>query len=101
MFLNHLKTIYSSDDGRVFIDTSVGGYLDGAFLHLELNNWSISKYKLYRKIWIKIQEYLLQEGYKDVYALPPDDKEKLIKMFGLEDTGIRINTYKLLRKELV
>jgi len=96
----HITPIYSSEDGKVYIDNSVNGYLNGAFLHLELNNWSVSKFKLYKKIWVKIQEYLIAHGYEDVYALIPDEKEKLIKMFGLTDTGIRINKFKLLRKKL-
>ena len=96
----YMETIYSSTDASLYLDKSVDGYLNGAFLHLEINVWSVSKFKLYLRIWGKAQILLRDRGYTEAYTLALDEKEKLIKMFGFKDTDICINKLKLLRKEL-
>lgn len=95
-----MKPLYASEDGVLWLDTSVEGYLNGAFVHLDINNWSTSKFKFYLKVWAKAQELLIEDGYTTVYSTTPNESLKLIKMFGLKETGITVNGYNLLRKEL-
>lgn len=97
-----LIKFFTSEDGSLYLDTTAKGYIDdGIFLHLELNNWSVSKYKLYLKIWKEAKKRIKDMGYEYAYATaPPGMPEKLIRMFDLEYTGVHIQGFKIMRTKL-
>lgn len=93
---------YKTDDGCLYLDYTARSYIEnGIFLHLEIYNWSLSKYKFFLKAWKRIQEKLVEDGHEFGYATaPPGMPEKLIRMFGLEYTGLVSNGYKIMRIRL-
>jgi len=85
-------------DCCVYIENEVPDLIDGVFVHWDIFEWSPSKAKEYKASWAEIAPYLLDKGIKGLYALPPTEfEEKLIRMFGFEDTGLRFRGYKLMR----
>ncbi len=92
-----MRTLYSDED----IDVSVEEYdefYEGVFIHTNVKQFSLSKYKKFKHIWIHVRAGLRLEGYKYVLALPPGDKErKWESMFGFEPTGIFVKGQEIMR----
>lgn len=91
-----MYTIYKDDDVEVLVEKEPD-IMEGVFLHLNLNNWSVSKFKRYQQILKMITKQLRDNGMNKIYATaPPGKPEKLIKMFGLKETGITFSGFKLM-----
>lgn len=98
---SYLHEIYRDDNVVLYLDKTSHLFMDGAFLHVDIYKWSHNIYKDMKEKWNVVTEYLRNIGYKEVFATAPSPfEEKLFKMFGLEDTGITIGGYRLMRKEL-
>ena len=68
------------------------------FVHTKVISWSLSKYKKYILIVGKELNKLEIRGIKQVFAIPPSEKEEKWQMlFGFSDTGMRIKEYKVMR----
>ena len=90
--------IFESEDCILYMENEIPGMLEGVFLHWEIFSWSHSKVKKYRKLFAHVINKLNTEGIQNMYAIAPSSfEEKLIKMFGFEDTGLLFNGYKLMR----
>lgn len=88
------------NDCCLYIENEVPDMIDGLFIHWEIYDWSPSKVKEYKNTWPQIAAELYRQGVRGLYALPPSEfEEKLIKMFGFKDTGLRFRGYKLMRYE--
>ena len=98
---SHLHLLIRTDDGALYLDNTSDQFMDGAFLHFEVYRWNLSVYKRFLGVWQEVKKALARQGFKAIYATPPSKKEeKLIKMFGLKETGITVGSYKLMRIEL-
>jgi len=92
-----MKKLIETEDGCLWIENEVEHFIEGVFIHWEIYAWSVSKVKYYRELWHNIICPRLLLSYRDIYAIPPSSKEeKLIKMFGFNDTGLRFRGNKLL-----
>lgn len=90
--------LYRTEDGQLDVE-----FLNGQpYLHLSLNNWSVSKYKQYKRTLSILKEALKEMGYSHMYVGIPDNDPKLLKfeqMFGFEIIEHASGAY-LLRQEV-
>ena len=92
-----MKKIIETEDGCLWIENEAKHFIEGIFFHWDIYVWSHTKVRYYRELWHNIICPKLLVFYKEIYAIPPTEKEeKLIKMFGFEDTGLRFQGNKLL-----
>lgn len=95
MSLELLKT----EDGCLSVENNAD-FVDGVFIHWEIYEWSPSKVRKYKKMWVEIVAALHRRNVKGLYAIPPTCfEERLIKMFGFKDTGLTYRGHKLMRHE--
>lgn len=93
-----MKKIIETEDGALFIENGIKEMIDGVFIHWEIYRWTPSKVKYYKDLWNNYIVHKLLIKYASIYAIPPTEKEeKLIKMFGFDDTGIRLQGNMLLK----
>lgn len=74
------------DDDALYQAQIVGGHV---FMHTEIYNWSVSKFKEYKQCWKATLEEFADMGIEAVFVLIPDNDKKLLKfekMFGLRET---------------
>ncbi len=93
------KTILlKTEDGCLYIENEIPEVLSGVFIHWEISNWTPSKVRKYKRMWIYIVKKLRDKGIQNIYAIAPSEyEEKLIKLFSFRDTGLTFNGYKLMR----
>lgn len=90
--------LLKTEDGCLYIENEIPDMLEGVFIHWDIYNWTPSKVRKYKVMWLNIINVLHSKGIKGIYALPPSEfEEKLIKMFNFKDTGLTFNGYKLMR----
>lgn len=93
-----MRELIKTEDGTLYIENHISEMLSGVFIHWDINKWSVSKVKYYRDLWHNYITHRLIAKFGNIYAIPPTSKEeKLIKMFGFEDTGLRMRGNKLLK----
>jgi len=90
--------IIKTEDGAIYIENEIQHMLSGVFIHWEVYKWSPSKVKYYKDLWHNYIVPRLKAKWGNIYAVPPTGKEeKLIRMFGFEDTGLMFRGNKLLK----
>ena len=79
---------------KTFVGMSYDEDLNIFIMHMDMEDWKVSTYKRYKKIWdnVIIPE-VKKIGIKEFYGLCEDKKAlKFNKMFGLYPTGHLITT---------
>lgn len=93
-----MQKLIETEDGCLWIENEVSNFLSGVFIHWDIYRWTPAKVRYYKTLWNECITHRLEEKFGNIYALPPTEKEeKLIKMFGFEDTGLRMRGNKLLK----
>jgi hypothetical protein len=93
-----MKELISTEDGTLYIENHISDMLSGVFIHWSIDKWSVSKVKYYKDLWHNFIAQRLECKFGSIYAIPPSQKEeKLIRMFGFTDTGLRMRGNKLLK----
>lgn len=92
-----MEIMYTDED--ITISLEYYENLNMHFIHSNVTNWSLSKYKKFLLIFGTILNSFRERDIKTVFALPPSEKEeKWERLFGFSDTGQIINNkYKLMR----
>lgn len=92
-----MNKLIETEDGCLWIENEAKHFIDGIFIHWDVYIWKVSKVRYYKELWHTIISPRLLSSYGKIYAIPPGPKEeKLIKMFGFKDTGLRFQGNKLL-----
>lgn len=92
-----MNKLIETEDGCIWIENEAKHFIEGIFIHWDVYQWSHNKVRYYRELWHNVICPKLLAKYKNIYAIPPTEKEeKLIKMFGFIDTGLRFQGNKLL-----
>ena len=95
-----MRVLCSDEDIEVFAEKSAE-ITSGVFIHTNVKNFSLSKYKGFMVIWGKLLIQLKAEGWRHLYAVPPGPaEEKWERMFGFKDSGLQVSDYKLMILEL-
>lgn len=95
-----MREFYSDSDIDILVEMD-DVFTDGVFVHSNVKNFSMSKYKKFHRVWEEVLVRLRMEGWRHVYAIPPSSKEeKWQRMFGFKGTGIEVSSYKLMILEL-
>lgn len=90
--------LIKDEDCCIYVENEIPHYIEGAFIHCDIYQWSHSKVRKWKKKWANIARVMKDKGINDIYAIPPsEDEEKLIKMFGFKYTGLTFNGYKIMR----
>jgi|TARA_R110000803_G_scaffold59452_2_gene118044 hypothetical protein len=79
---------------KTFVGMSYNEDLNIYLMHMEMEDWKVSTYKRYRKIWdnVIIPE-IKKAGIKEFYGLCDNKKAvKFNQMFGLNPTGLMVTT---------
>lgn len=89
--------LYADPDIKCVMERAPA-FMEGAFIHTEVHEFSKSKYAKYKYLWPQIVNYLEEQGIKNIYALPTDDKaEKWETHFGFVDTGVTFEGQKIMK----
>lgn len=95
-----MELIYSDDILDVSIEICPQ-IKTGVFVHSNVKSFSVSKFKRMLIAWAWVCQTLKEQGWANVYALPPSAKEeKWETLFGMYYTGIKVNKCKLMRRKL-
>lgn len=89
--------LYSDPDIKCVMEKAPT-FMNGAFIHTEVNTFSKSKYKKYKLLWEQIVAYLREQNIVNIYALPTDDvAEKWETHFNFVDTGVYYEGQKIMK----
>lgn len=95
-----MRLIYEDEDIEVFVE-SCTDITSGVFIHTNVKQWSLSKYKKFLVVWGCIMTRMRSEGWKHLFAVPPSpSEEKWEMLFGFKDSGLEVSGYKLMILEL-
>ena len=98
---SHLHCLIQDEYVTLYLDRTADWVISGACLHLDIHQWSPSIYKTFLVRWENIKKALYEAGYTSVYATPITSKQrKLLRMFGLRDTGVYMKSLQYMRVSL-
>lgn len=91
-----MKTLYSDEDIDI-MEEEVYTIPGAVFLHTNVKQFSLSKYKKIHRVWQQLRKDLASQGYFYVLCVPPSAKEeKWERLFGFEHTGTNIKGKKVM-----
>lgn len=95
--ISTFHVLYDDSDIKVVIETAPS-FLDGVFVHTNVKEFNLSRYKKYKSLWKDIVAYLGEIGVDNIYALPTDDKaEKWETKFSFVDTRVTYEGSKIMK----